>query len=55
MALSKKLLEILVCPACKEKLEYEEKKDRLICNKCQLSYRVMNNIPVLLADEAEKI
>lgn len=55
MPLSEKLLEKLVCPACKNKMEYEEKNNRLICTTCQLAYKIKNEVPVLLADEAEKI
>ncbi len=55
MSLSEKLVEKLACPACKNKLEYEKAKDRLNCNKCKLSYRVINNVPMLLIDEAEKL
>ncbi len=55
MALSKDLLEKLVCPSCKNKMNYEEKNDKLICEHCALSYKINNDVPVLLADEAEKI
>jgi len=47
------LLEILACPKCKGDLDY--RKDSLICNKCKLKYRIENDIPVMLIDEAEKI
>ena len=55
MPLSKDLLEKLVCPQCKGGLDYKEDQERLICNACKLSYRVSDNIPVLLIDEAEPI
>lgn len=55
MALSEKLLDKLVCPTCKNNLTYEKENEKLICNTCQLAYRVTNNVPVLLADEAEKL
>jgi hypothetical protein len=55
MTLSDKLVSMLVCPNCKEALKYEKENQKLICEKCSLSYRVTNNVPVLLADEAEKI
>ena len=55
MALSEKLLEKLVCPNCKSKLEYDQANEKLICRSCQVQYKVENNVPVLLADEAEKI
>ncbi|MEW5993111.1 MAG: Trm112 family protein [Candidatus Zixiibacteriota bacterium] len=55
MALPDKLLEKLACPACKGKLEYREQEARLICDACRLAYRIVDNIPVLLPDEAEKL
>ena len=55
MPLPEKLLEKLVCPKCKGKLEYKETENRLICEACKLAYRVEENIPVLLIDEAEKL
>ena len=55
MPLPEKLLEKLVCPKCKGKLEYQETDERLICEACKLAYRVEENIPVLLIDEAEKL
>lgn len=53
--LDKKLLDILVCPKCKGDLEYDKKKDRLICHKCKLAYPIKDDIPVMLIDEAEKL
>ena len=55
MTLPGKLLEKLVCPQCKGKLDYQDKDNRLVCKDCALAYRVINNIPVLLVDEAEKL
>ena len=52
--LSDELLKILACPKCKGLLSYEREKDRLVCNYCRLIYRVQNDIPVMLIDEAEK-
>ncbi|MCK4321312.1 Trm112 family protein [candidate division WOR-3 bacterium] len=53
--IDKKLLDILVCPKCKGDLEYDKKKDRLICHKCKLAYPIKDDIPVMLIDEAEKL
>ena len=50
-----KLLDILVCPKCKDKLEYDEKAQKLICNECKLAYPIKDEIPVMLIDEAEAI
>ncbi len=50
---SKELLKILVCPKCHGKLVY--KKEELICHSCLLAYRIEDDIPVMLIDEARKI
>jgi len=53
--IDKKLLKILACPKCKGDLKYDEKNDRLICEKCKLAYPIKDGIPVMLIEEAEKI
>ena len=55
MALSQKLLSMLVCPQCKGKLNYKESESHLICHECNLAYKIVDNIPVMLVDEAEKL
>ena len=50
---AKELLEILACPKCKGDLEYNEKDDKLICQECRLIFRVEEDIPIMLIDEAE--
>ena len=55
MALSNELLAILVCPACKGRLETVDEETGLVCRACRLRYPVRDGIPVMLADEAEKI
>ena len=52
--LPEKLLKILACPKCKGKLVYEEDRQRLICKKCRLRYRVEDGIPNMLIEEAAK-
>jgi uncharacterized protein YbaR (Trm112 family) len=52
MAISRDLLDILVCPKCKGDLELTEKEDGLICGTCKLLYPIREGIPVLLIDEA---
>ena len=51
----KKLLEILACPKCKGDIEYNPDRNKLICHKCKLAYRIEDDIPIMLIDEAEKI
>ena len=46
------LLEILVCPACRNPLIHRENPDSLKCAACKRVYPVRDNIPILLVDEA---
>ena len=54
MPLSPDLLSILVCPACKGDLAYDAEANTLTCPRCRLRYRVVDDIPVMLTDQAEK-
>jgi uncharacterized protein YbaR (Trm112 family) len=53
--MDKKLLEILVCPACKGALQYQKPKQELWCRAEKLAYRIVDDIPVMLVDEARKL
>lgn len=55
MPLNKTMLEILICPQCREKVHYDEKQNRIICDQCKLFYEVKDDIPVLLVEEAKKL
>jgi uncharacterized protein YbaR (Trm112 family) len=51
-----RLLEILACPACKGDLEYRTEPDEvLVCHTCRLVYRVEEDIPIMLIDEARPL
>lgn len=50
--INKELLEILVCPKCKGPLVLGENENALICKKCRLVYAIVDDIPVMLIDEA---
>jgi uncharacterized protein len=47
-----KLLEILVCPLCKSPLIYRKAEQELVCKADKLAFRIEDDIPVMLADEA---
>ena len=47
------LLEILVCPACREKVRIDG--DGLICDACRLRYPIKDGIPVMIAEEATRL
>jgi uncharacterized protein YbaR (Trm112 family) len=55
MAISQELLEILACPKCKGDLELNPTQDGLVCNTCKLLYRIEDDIPIMLIDEAQKL
>lgn len=52
--LNQDLLDILACPKCKGDLEYKSDEKNLICHHCCLVYRIEDDIPIMLIDEAEK-
>jgi uncharacterized protein len=51
--IAKDLLEMLVCPACKQELEYRQKPESLKCTQCHRVYLVQDDIPNMLIDEAK--
>lgn len=55
MALDAVLLEILVCPESKKPLVYFEAENFLFCPESRLRYRIEDDIPVMLIEEAERV
>ena len=51
---NKELLDILVCPVSKAKLEYDEKEKLLVCHESRLKYPIEDDIPIMLPERAEK-
>lgn len=50
-----KLLEILVCPVTKGRLEYDRKRQELISREARLAYPIRDGIPIMLPDEARQL
>lgn len=50
-----KLLEILVCPLTKTRLEYDAAKQELISRAAKLAYPIRDGIPIMLVSEARQI
>jgi uncharacterized protein YbaR (Trm112 family) len=46
------LLDVLVCPRCRGRLEYRTAEPSLVCHQCALRYPIRDGIPVMLIDEA---
>lgn len=51
--LNEELLKILACPGCKGDLEYQKQENKLICRKCRLKFKIQEDIPIMLLDQAE--
>jgi uncharacterized protein len=47
--LDERLLQILVCPTCRTRLEYKERRKVLICGECGTRYEVRDGIPIMLS------
>ncbi len=52
MALDPKLLAIMACPYCKSEIRLTEDEKALKCLSCHRVYRIEDDIPVMLIDEA---
>ncbi len=55
MAFDTQLMEILACPVCKGKLDYDKEAQELICHFDRLAFSINKGIPVLLEAEAREI
>lgn len=52
--MDKKQIEMMACPECNGKLDYNKSDKTLVCNHCKLAFPVRDGIPVMLIEEAHK-
>jgi uncharacterized protein len=50
-----RLLELLVCPLTKTRLQYDAARQELISRAAGLAYPIRDGIPIMLPDEAREI
>ena len=50
-----KLLEVIACPRCLGRLQYDKAHQRFICRYEHIAYPIENGVPVLLAEKAERL
>jgi len=50
-----KLLEILVCPVTRGRLEYDREAGELISREAGLAYPVREGVPIMLPEEAREL
>jgi uncharacterized protein len=55
MPLARELLDVLVCPKSKQPLVYFAADGFLLCPASRLRYRIDDEVPVLLVDEATDV
>ena len=55
MAVSQELLDILACPKCKQPVQLNAAATGLVCASCRLEYPIVDDIPVMLVDEARAL
>ena len=53
--MNNKLLESLVCPITKGKLEYDKDANELISYQARLAFPIRDGFPVLLESEAREL
>lgn len=53
--LDPKLLEILVCPLTKGRLDYDAAAQELVSRSAGLAYPIRDGIPIMLPDEARPL
>lgn len=53
--ISDQLLAILVCPQCRQDLEYDRAAGTFTCHHCRLRYSIVDGVPNFLIEEAERI
>lgn len=49
------LLDVLVCPLCKGKLQHNAPANQLICQVDQLAFPIRDGIPIMLENEATAV
>ena len=52
MAISQELLDILACPVCIKSVRLTPDGKGLKCEQCKRVYPIVDDIPVMLIDEA---
>ena len=53
--LNNNALDVLVCPVCKGKLQYDKEQQELICRFDKLAYPISQDIPMMIVESARKL
>ncbi|UJF17387.1 Trm112 family protein [Vibrio sp. SS-MA-C1-2] len=47
-----RLLEVIACPVCKGKLNYNKENNELVCKFDRIAFPIKEGIPVMIEQEA---
>jgi uncharacterized protein YbaR (Trm112 family) len=50
-----RLLEVLVCPVTRGKLDYDRTANELISKGAKLAFPIRDGVPIMLAEEARQL
>lgn len=50
-----RLLEVLVCPVTRGKLDYDRERQELVSQGAKLAYPIRDGVPIMLPEEARQI
>lgn len=50
-----RLLDLLICPVSRGRLEYDREAQELISRTAKLAYPIRDGVPIMLADEARSL
>jgi len=53
--MDKKEIELMACPECHGRLDYDKNTRELQCAQCKFAFPVEDGIPVLLIEQARKL
>lgn len=52
VAIDRELVDILACPACRTEVRLTSDGTALVCHACRRRYAIVDDIPIMLIDEA---
>ena len=53
--MTEEMLALLVCPATRTPLKWDEERQELVSEAARLAYPVRDSVPVMLIEEARRI
>lgn len=55
MKLKREILDVIACPICKGKLQYDKSMQVLICKFNRLAFPIKDGVPIMLVEQAKPV